>query len=400
MSTQPELTEHKITVLLIDDQPMIGEAVRRMLLGETDLTFHYCRDAAKAVETANNLAPTVILQDLVMPEIDGLDLVNHFRANEATKETPLIVLSTKEEPTTKAEAFSRGANDYLVKLPDKLELVARIRYHSKGYINLLQRNEAYRALKESQRVLAEDVAQAAKYLQSLLPEKLKRGPVRADWRFIPSAALGGDCFGYHALDDEHFVLYLLDVCGHGVGAALLSVSALNALRSQSLPQTDFRKPDQVLNALNRAFPMEQQNGKFFTIWYGVYNTKTRQLDHAGGGHPPVLLVSGPAEDQLEVKQLESQGPMIGAVEDLEFRSETIQVGPCAKLFLYSDGIYEIEQKDGRMWPFDDFVKVLGEGARPGTSDLDRFVAQVRSIGGRDDFVDDFSIVEFDFPTSN
>jgi len=397
MSTQPSLTEHKITVLLVDDQPMIGEAVRRMLAGETDLSFHYCKDATKAVEMATQLAPTVILQDLVMPEIDGLDLVNHLRANEATKETPLIVLSTKEEPTTKAEAFARGANDYLVKLPDKLELIARIRYHSKGYINLLQRNEAYQALQESQRILAEDVAQAAKYLRSLLPEPLRRGAVRADWRFIPSAALGGDSFGYHALDDEHFAFYLLDVCGHGVGAALLSVSALNALRSQSLPQTDFRKPGQVLNALNRAFPMDQQNGKFFTIWYGVYNTKSRQLDHAGGGHPPVLLVSGPSLDQLKVTLLDSQGPMIGAVEDLEFRSESCQVEACAKLFLYSDGIYEIELKDGRMWAFDDFVKDLGDGAKPGVSDLDRLVTHVRAVGGRDDFVDDFSIVEFEFP---
>ncbi len=397
MSQQPSLTEHKISVLLVDDQPMIGEAVRRMLVGEVDLAFHYCKDATKAVEMANQLNPTVILQDLVMPEIDGLELVNHFRANESTRETPLIVLSTKEEPTTKAEAFARGANDYLVKLPDKLELIARIRYHSKGYINLLQRNEAYVALLESERRLAEDVAQAAKYLRSLLPEPLRRGSVRADWRFIPSAALGGDSFGYHSLDDEHFAFYLLDVCGHGVGAALLSVSALNALRSQSLPQTDFRKPAQVLNALNRAFPMDQQNGKFFTIWYGVYNTKTRRLEHAGGGHPPVLLVSGPGPDQLSVKLLESQGPMIGAVEDLEFQEASHQIDTCAKLFLYSDGIYEIEQPDGKMWPFDDFVKYLGEGAKPGVSDLDRLLTHVRQVGGRDDFVDDFSIVEFDLP---
>ncbi|MHC5545021.1 response regulator, partial [Singulisphaera rosea] len=186
MSVEPSLTEHKITVLLVDDQPMIGEAVRRMLVGDDGIVFHYCKDPTKAIETADKIGPTVILQDLVMPDIDGLELVNRFRAHEATRETPLIVLSTKEEPTTKAEAFARGANDYLVKLPDKLELVARIRYHSKGYINLLQRNEAYQALLESQKRLAEDVAQAEKYVRSLLPEPVRRGPVRADWRFIPS----------------------------------------------------------------------------------------------------------------------------------------------------------------------------------------------------------------------
>ncbi|QTA87383.1 Two component system response regulator receiver and adenyl cyclase domains-containing protein [Desulfonema magnum] len=156
-SPRPEsgitLTHHRITVLLVDDQAMIGEAVRRMLVTEEDIDFYYCRDAGKAIKMANEISPTVILQDLVMPEIDGLTLVRYFRANEGTRDVPLIVLSSKEEPRTKAEAFALGANDYMVKLPDRLEVIARIRYHSKGYINLLERNEAYNALLESQKKL-------------------------------------------------------------------------------------------------------------------------------------------------------------------------------------------------------------------------------------------------------
>lgn len=140
------LPQHAIKVLLVDDQAIIGEAVRRMLAPEKDIVFRYCNDPAAALHIANQFAPTVILQDLVMPDIDGLMLVRFFRANAATRDTPLIVLSTKEEPKIKAEAFALGANDYLVKLPDKLELLARIRYHSKGYISRLERNDAYKAL--------------------------------------------------------------------------------------------------------------------------------------------------------------------------------------------------------------------------------------------------------------
>ena len=396
MSDELALTQHKVTVLLIDDQPMIGEAVRRMLAGEEDVVFHYCKDASNAIASADRISPTVILQDLVMPDIDGLSLVKMFREHEATRETPLIVLSTKEEPKIKADAFALGANDYLVKLPDRLELLARIRYHSKGYINLLQRNEAYRALQASQRRLADDVNEAARYVRSLLPEPLRRGSIRAEWRFIPSADLGGDSFGYHPLDDQHFALYLLDVCGHGVGAALLSVSALNALRSQSLPQTDFRDPGQVLNALNRAFPMDQQNGKFFTIWYGVYNTTTRHLAYSGGGHPPAILRSGPSADQAATTLLEPTGPMVGAVEDLEYTTRSCPLDAFAQLFLYSDGIYEIEQPGGKMWSFDEFLQFLVEGQSSGGSDIERLIAHVRSLSGRDDFVDDFSMIEFRF----
>jgi adenylate cyclase len=144
---------HPITVLLVDDQPIVGEAVRRLLVGEQDIAFRYCQDPARAVALSAEISPTVILQDLVMPQIDGLTMVLEFRAAEHTRNVPLIVLSTQEDPKVKAEAFARGANDYLVKLPDKVELIARIRYHSRGYISLLERNEAFAALQESGRQL-------------------------------------------------------------------------------------------------------------------------------------------------------------------------------------------------------------------------------------------------------
>ncbi len=398
MSTEPALTQHKVTVLLVDDQPMIGEAVRRMLAGEPDIIFNYCRDAPKALAEADRVKPTVILQDLVMPEIDGLTLVQQFRAHEPTRETPLIVLSTKEEPTVKAEAFAIGANDYLVKLPDRLELLARIRYHSKGYINLLQRNEAYKALQESQHRLANEMNQAARYVRELLPDKLKKGAILTDWRFVPSAELGGDSFGYHWLDDDHFAFYLLDVSGHGVGSALLSVSAMNALRSMALPQTDFRSPGQVLAALNNAFQMEQQNGLYFTIWYGVYHKPTRRIDYSGGGHPPVFLLNGPSAAEATLELLESHGPMVGAIPDLEFQTSSATLNTFAKLYLYSDGVYEIERIDGSMWPFSEFVEFMKRGPHDtaGGSKMDQLIAYDREIQGREEFVDDCSIVELRF----
>jgi len=391
---ETSLTQHQITVLLIDDQPMIGEMVRRMVANEQDIKFHYCKDATKAVDEAVRIKPTVILQDLVMPEIDGLTLVKRFRETESTRETPLIVLSTKEEPTIKAEAFALGANDYLVKLPDRIEVLARIRHHSKGYINLLQRNEAYKALQESQRIMAKDVAEAAKYVRSLLPEKLKKGAIRADWRFIPSADLGGDTFGYDWLDEEHFAFYLLDVSGHGVGSALLSVSALNALRSQSLPQTDFRDPGQVLTALNRAFQMDQQNGLFFTIWYGIYHKSTRMITYSGGGHPAALVVTGETPESARLIKLESDGPMIGAVPDLEYGTASFQVEPFAMLTIYSDGVFEIERSDGSTWPYSDFVKFMEEAPVVSEqSGMDRLIEYTKELGGSDEYIDDFSIFE-------
>ena len=392
LDTLPKLA---VTVLLVDDQPIVAEAVRRMLADESDISFHYCADPTMAIEQANSLAPTVILQDLVMPELDGLTLVKFFRVNPRTREVPLIVLSSKEEPVIKAQAFATGANDYLVKLPDKVELVARVRYHSKGYIAQLERNEAYRKLAESQRTLAEEVAQAAKYVLSLLPTPIPAGPVRVDWRFVPSMQLGGDSFGYHWLDEDHFAVYLLDVSGHGVGASLLSVSAMNVLRSQSLPNTDFRDPGQVLQGLNSAFLMDQHDDKYFTIWYGVYQKSTRQLSYSGGGHPPALLHEGVNCEKGVLIHLESDGPIIGMIPEIPFNTQTVNLMPQAKLLLYSDGVFEIAQTDGEMWKFDAFVDFL-KGDPTDESVMDRLLDHVQKLHGSNQLDDDFSMVVVEF----
>ncbi|WP_307729897.1 diguanylate cyclase [Massilia sp. H6] len=146
----------------MDDQLIIVEAVRRMLIGQADIEFHFVTDAAKAHAAAAALGPTVILQDLVMPGTDGFDVIRQFRTDAALRTVPVIVLSAKEDPKLKAHSFAVGANDYLVKLPDPVELLARIRYHSAAYISRLERDEAFRFLRESQQKLADANVQLQK----------------------------------------------------------------------------------------------------------------------------------------------------------------------------------------------------------------------------------------------
>lgn len=384
------LSNHAITVLLIDDQAMVAEAVRRMLAGETDIVFHYCQDPSKAIQTAESINPTVILQDLVMPEIDGLTLVKFFRARPKLKDVPLIVLSTKEEPATKAEAFALGANDYLVKLPDKVELIARIRHHSRGYISLLQRNEAYRALEESQKALADELAKAAEYVISLLPPPLTEGDIRADWSFVPSAQLGGDAFGYHDLDEDHFALYLLDVCNHGGGPALLSVQALNVLRNQMLPGVDYRDPSQVLESLNDAFPMDRHNNLYFTVWYGVYDRRSRIMRFANAGHPPALLLTpdGQAVDLVK------SNLMIGGMPGVSYKSDSHEIPPGSRLFVFSDGVYEVAPPQGGYWQYSEFREYMA--ALPAHGEIEALLAHVRAMGRREILEDDFSMVKATF----
>jgi sigma-B regulation protein RsbU (phosphoserine phosphatase) len=393
--TSPLQSADRPVVLLVDDQMIIGEAVRRILASQPDIAFHFCQKGTEALAAAARLEPTVILQDLVMPDADGLDLVRGYRQQEATALTPLIVLSSKEEGTTKAEAFARGANDYIVKLPDPTELIARIRYHSRGYLLLRQRNQAFDALHKSRAALAAELAKAAAYVQSILPAPLAE-PVRIDWRYIPSASLGGDCFDYFWIDADHLAIYLLDVCGHGVGPALLGVSAMNSVRSRAVGGGDLRDPSSVLRHLNAAFPMDQHHNMFFTIWYGVYSISTRTLSYSGGGHPPPLLIApGPANGSGSsriIQQLRCPGPPIGISPDEEFPTLCADVPSSSSLLVYSDGAIEVWPEPGKIWGVAGISQFVSEHALAGGECLDQLYELAKSMSGGEILADDFSAV--------
>jgi two-component system chemotaxis family response regulator WspR len=216
------LSEYAISVLLVDDQPMVGEVIRRALRDEPKMEFHYCADPAEAPAVAKKIRPTVILQDLVMPNVSGLELVRQYRADPTTSQIPIIVLSSKEEPTVKSDAFKVGANDYLVKLPDRIELIARIRYHSMAYVNQLQRDDAYRALRESQQQLVETNRELERLtnidgLTGLSNRRYFNEYMEAEWK---RAVRSKSPLSILMIDVDHFKQYN-DTYGHIAGDDVL-----------------------------------------------------------------------------------------------------------------------------------------------------------------------------------
>lgn len=253
-----------------------------------------------------------------------------------------------------------------------------------------ERRLAFVALEASQKKLAEELAEAADYVQALLPRPSLQSPV-TDWIFVPSAELGGDAFGYHWIDGDHFAIYLLDVCGHGVGAALLSISALNTLRSGTISGVDFRLPGQVLDGMNRAFDMEKQNNMYFTLWYGVWNRREQTLTCSSGGHPPALLYP-PGGGAAPALKLGKAGLVVGAMSDAVYTSETFSAPMGSTLLLFSDGVYEITGTDGGMCSLEDLDRSARQKIlRPGTS-LQTMVDEARGLHGRTVLEDDYSLV--------
>jgi len=242
--------------------------------------------------------------------------------------------------------------------------------------------------------LSRDLERASHYVLSMLPAPWHQGPLRIEWRYQPSAEVGGDGFGYFALDATHVVIYIVDVSGHGVGAAMHLVAVLAALRQRALNGADFTRPSEVLGSLNDMFQMDRHDGMLFSIWYGVYNLTDRNLGFASGGHHPAYLLpaaGGPA------RPLHCLNPYLGALPGLTVSAGAAQLGAGDRLYLFSDGVFEITPRTARPWGLDDFVALLGRSNDPTASEPEHLYQLVRQQARAGPLEDDFSLLTVTIP---
>ena len=258
----------------------------------------------------------------------------------------------------------------------------------------IKRKQAEEELKYQHIILQSELNQASKYVRSLLPSPLT-DKIEIKQHFSPCIQLGGDIFDYYWLDEHNLVIYLLDVAGHGVRPALLSVSIHNMLRSQSLYNTNFYEPWTVLTELNRVFQMDEKGNDYFTMWYGVYNLKTRELAYACAAHPPAILLT-PQYNKIPPQKLGTENIAIGMLPQFDFEQKFISVEPDSTLYIFSDGVYEITQDDGKIWGFDAFVDTVNQYHQQQENSLEQIVHHIKQINGNNNLDDDFSLIQLTF----
>ncbi len=384
----PDLAKGSGHLLVVDDDPENRQVLSRRLARE-GYSVVEAADGEEALEILSEQEFDVVLLDVMMPKVDGSTTLLRMKGDERLRHIPVIMISALDEIGSVVRCIEAGAEDYLPKPFNPTLLRARLGASLEKKRFRDQEREYLQTIERTQERLSQELGEAANYVRSIIPEPMTE-PYRIDWSYEPSGELGGDAFGYHWIDDEHFAIYLLDVCGHGVGAALLSVTAINVIRSGSLARTDFRNPGEVLAALNNAFLMENQNNMYFTIWYGVLHAPTMRMRYASGGHPPALLLrDGGAE------RIRTQGMMIGAMEDMTFPDAEVELRDGDRLIVLCDGTYEVTRAGGKMIDFEDFEELMvARGTEPGG--LDALLAWVHDLRAGLPLEDDFSILRVKF----
>ncbi|HSZ77976.1 MAG TPA: SpoIIE family protein phosphatase [Chthoniobacterales bacterium] len=258
-----------------------------------------------------------------------------------------------------------------------------------------QRLDTLQALQLSQKMISAQLADAATYVRSQLPVNLFDS-VRTDWRYLPSSTLGGDALDFFWLNEDHMVIFLLDVVGHGVGPALLGTSILHLLRQRALKDGDPLDPVSVLVALNRSFQMDEHGDKVFSIWYGVFDRVSGIIRFAAAGHPPALLISPNQNGKPDATWLKGKGLWIGATATEMFEGGSSIVAQDAELFVFSDGLYELSTPEGPMIGLDRFGRLLVDLYSSGNADLEKVLTEVSRLHGSEQFEDDASILKVRF----
>ena len=377
------------SILVVDDD----ESNREILARHLERQGHRVARAQDGIEGLAMLRKDsfdILILDVMMPGMNGYQLLETVKADEGLKDVQVIVVSALDDTKGIARCIELGAEDYLPREFEPVILRARIESCLERR-SLLKRQALYlAAVRKTARLLDEGLAEGAEYVRGLLPPRIADKGLKTDWAFIPSRALGGDIFSYHPLGDRRLAIFLLDVSGHGIGAALYSVTLMNIIRGQALVGADFGDPASVLRRLNEAFQMESQNNLYFTAWYGVWDEKTRELAWSSAGGPPaVLLLPGGG-----VERLATEGMAIGFDPQADYRNDRQVLPPGSRLYLFSDGIYEVTTRDGSMLGLDAFIGLLAAATRDEDSPpLQALAGMVRGLSLTGTFADDVSLVE-------
>ncbi len=388
-------------ILIVDDDDDI-----RILLSRTLHKWgHEVITASNGVEAWKNLQNgiiNIVISDWMMPKVNGIELCKRIRNAKFDRYIYVILLTAREEKQDLVKGMESGADDFVVKPFNKGELNVRIRAGER--ILKLERDLEKRnnKLSEAYSIISKDLEMAAKMQKSLLPDaSLTISEFVFNWMFSPCSFVAGDIFNFFNLDEDHICFYMLDVAGHGVSAAMLSVTLSKILTPshqivQPLkyfvpvpPHYEITPPAVVMHELNKRFQNENDAMQYFTMIYGVIDAKNDKISMTQAGHPSPIYVQRGAKATF----IGTGGYPIGMITDVDYDEQLIDFKAGDRLFIYSDGVTECTNAKKEQFSEEYLVEILEEWKNlPLKELLSRLEQMLISWKGSRDYEDDVSLL--------
>lgn len=385
-------------ILIVDDNP-VNRKLLVAILGKEGYELYEAADGEEAVEVAVRELPDLILLDIMMPKKNGYEVCRELKRDSLFAPIPIIFLSAMAETKDKIKGLEVGGADYVTKPFNKGEVLARCKAQLKIRDLTKSLESANQDLLEKQRLIDDDLKAAAGIQRSLLPQRYPDiSTIDVAWKFMPCEKIGGDIFNILRLDESHWAIYMLDVSGHGVPSALVTVSASQLLvphrglllKKAIVPPPFFEivPPAEVLSKLDLEYPIDRFD-KFFTISYLILDTENWTIKYSNAAHPPPVLLHRDGS----IEFLEEGGTIIGMGGILPFEEGEKKLSRGDKLFIYTDGIIEYQDKDKAFYGEDRFYKELQRlKDEPISNMVDGVIESIMEFGKMNAPQDDISLL--------
>jgi sigma-B regulation protein RsbU (phosphoserine phosphatase) len=372
-----DLSESRI--LIVDDIKANVDILVNALRDEYKLSV--ALDGSAALRSIEKTAPDLVLLDIVMPGLDGYEVCRRLRAHEATREVPVMFLSSLEDVQNKAKGFEVGGNDYLTKPFEVLEIKARVR-------SLLKAKAYTDAIREA---MARDLRIAREIQMGILPSDLaaatKGTPLEVHAVIEPAREVGGDLYEVLRVSDGRIVVALGDVSGKGIPAALFMAVALTVLRTLA---RQFAEPDEILRRLNDELAEQNPRGMFVTLQCLVFDLERRRVSCAGAGHHQLAILSPGRPPRLACP---SSGRPAGLMPLNPVESETLALEPGDTFVLFSDGVSEAMNSEEDFYGEDRLLSALAATSGATLAEIvARVMADVRAFAGAAKQSDDITVL--------
>ncbi|OPY03178.1 MAG: Alkaline phosphatase synthesis transcriptional regulatory protein PhoP [Syntrophorhabdus sp. PtaB.Bin047] len=395
----------KEKILIVDDSEDIRVLLKR-ILAKTGYDVTEATGGEEALFLAEAIRPDLVLLDIVMPGMDGFTVCEELGRKGLLTDVPVIFLSARSDTADKVRGLETGGSDYITKPFEKAEVLARVENQLKIRRLTCELKRSNARLSEKQAVLDEDLRAAAGIQQSLLPRTVPDiESLVIAWKFMPSHVIGGDMFNVFRLDEDHVGMYMIDVSGHGVPSALITVSVSQALepnsgritkeRTYEAPGYRITSPGRVMEALDREYPIERF-GKYFTIVYLVINTRTGAVTYSNAAHPSPLIVRGDGS----MEPLDKGGTIIGLDGRLPFEEEEKSLRKGDRVVLFTDGVVEYQDSSGEFFGENRLYSLLSDLRNEGVEALlDTVVSAIQGFGKGAEVQDDITLVALEYTGS-